>query len=110
MARSTYRSEELGAEVVAPSGYYVPLREEVVDHNGRRLLYIRGTGCIESSCCGTGSWEYLRVEGYLSDQDYVGRQREGLDLALETIEGEGEKAEIGEALRRKHPGARVEFR
>jgi hypothetical protein len=110
VVRSTYRPEELGKEVVAPSGYYVPIQEEVVEYDGRSLLVVRGTGCLESSCCGAGTWEYLRVEGYVLEQDYLRHKSEGLDLALETVEDEVEKAEIAALLSSRHPGARIEFR
>jgi hypothetical protein len=110
VVRSTYRPEELGKEVVAPSGYYVPIQEEVVEYDGRSLLVVRGTGCLESSCCGAGTWEYLRVEGYVLEQDYLRHKSEGLDLALETVEDEVEKAEIAALLSSRHPGAMIEFR
>ena len=63
IARTSYTREAFGSEVSAPSGYYVPLQEEWIDYDGRRLLCVAGTVCIEASCCGTGSWSYVRVEG-----------------------------------------------
>ena len=101
--------EELGKEVVAPSGYYQPLEEATIDYRGRRLLYVLGTGCIEASCCGKGSWTYARVEGFLVEE------RAGDDLApgrihVDTIEDAGDQEAIAALLRGRHAGVRVEFR
>ena len=110
MARATYVPEELGKEVIAPSGYYTPLEEAILDYDGKSLLYVRGTGCIEASCCGAGSWGYLRVEGYLSMQEYSQYRKTGTSVAVNTVEDEGEKAGIAKLLLTKYPGARIEFR
>lgn len=110
MSRTRYAREDLGSELAAPSGYYQPLEEAVLDHNGKRLLYVLGTACIDASCCGVGSWEYLRVEGYVVDADSSWSQGDGTYLEIDTIEDSGEKAAIGKLLLDEHPGARVEFR
>ena len=68
VARATYIPESLGTEIEAPSGYYTPVEERFIDLDGKRLLYVLGSACIETSCCGTGSWSYARVEGYVVEQ------------------------------------------
>ncbi len=110
MTRFIYLPEDFGKEVVAPAGYYLPLEEEFVDHNGKRLLCIVGTVCIEASCCGIGNWEYLRVEGYVVEQDRSHHQRDGIYLEIETVEDDGERTAIAKLLLDKHPGVRIEFR
>jgi len=110
MARTVYVREDFGDEVAAPSGYYQPLEEAFVDYNGKRLLCIVGTACIEASCCGIGSWLYLRVEGYVVDNDSSQSQSGGTCQEIETIEDDGEKRAITKLLLDKHPGARIEFR
>jgi hypothetical protein len=110
MARSRYVSEELGSEVATPSGYYRPLEEGYLDHQGRRLLYTLGNACVEASCCGVGDWRYARVEGYVVD-DTAGRGGvHGVPVEIETIEDQEERVAIGKLLEEKYPGARVEFR
>lgn len=109
MARSTYLPDDLGQEVVAPSGYYRPVDAGAVEYAGRRLLYTLGTACIEASCCGRGSWDYLRVEGYVvagpSEDPTTGGAVE-----IDTIEDAAEKAAITRLIQGKHPEARIEFR
>ena len=106
MARLSYVPDALGVEVPAPSGYYQPVREDSLDFQGRRLMYTLGTACIEASCCGVGSWDYLRVEGYLVEGDA------GADgvVEVDTVEAAEEKTAIARLLQAKHPGVRVEFR
>ena len=113
MARATYTPESLGTEIEAPSGYYTPVEERFIDLAGKRLLYVLGNACIETSCCGTGSWSYARVEGYVVEaphpdgaHDDAGR----MSLEVETVEDAAERSAIGTLLSDRHPGARVEFR
>ena len=47
------------------AGYYTPQKEVRLQHNGREVLYVIGKAVIESSCCGTGSWIYAIVPGYI---------------------------------------------
>jgi hypothetical protein len=108
MTRSRYVPDDPGTEVVAPSGYYQPLAEASLEYEGRSLLYTLGTVCIETSCCGAGSWGYVRVEGYALDTPATGSQ--GRPIEIETIDDPRERAAIGRLLLEKHPGARVEFR
>ena len=64
--RSEYVHLKLGEEVHALAGYYTPLREERLKHNGREVLYTVGGCTVESNCCGgTGCLGYATVPGYL---------------------------------------------
>jgi hypothetical protein len=110
VTRTRYSSEDFGNEVAAPSGYYVPLEEGSVYYNGKRLLYVLGTACMEASCCGIGSWQYARVEGYVVENDSSQSQSEGTGNEIETIVDDAERKTITKLLLDKHPGARIEFR
>ena len=110
MARSRYVPDEFGNEVAAPSGYYQPLEQGSIDYDGKRLLYTLGIACVEASCCGIGSWNYLRVEGYVVENDSSQNQSDAKDIEIETIEDDSEKTAISELLLDRHPGARIEFR
>ena len=113
MARATYISENLGAEIEAPSGYYTPMEERFIDLDEKRLLYVLGSACIETSCCGAGSWNYVRVEGCLVEQHHPERSQGeagGTPLDIETVEDAAERSAIGTLLLDRHPGIRIEFR
>jgi hypothetical protein len=118
MAKSSYVPEDYSSEVQAPWGYYQALSEDFVDFRGRRVLYTRGSACIEASCCGKGSWEYLRVEGYLIEDeeshdhapDDVHGASDRRSVDVDSIEEPEEKAALTKLLLEKHPGVRIEFR
>ena len=107
--RSTYTREDLGVEVVAPSGYYVPLEEHVVQFRGEQLLYVLGSYCVEASCCGVGSRNYIRVEGYVRGDGSL-LEDDATSVEIDTIEDAGEKIPIRDLLLNKHPGVAIEFR
>ncbi len=61
-----YTHLELGKDVERGiAGYYTPQKEVRLKYNGREVLYVIGQAVIESSCCGTGSWMYAIVPGYM---------------------------------------------
>ena len=61
-----YTHLELGQDVVAGiAGYYTPEKEVRLPHDGREVLYVIGRAVIESSCCGSGSWTYAIIPGYI---------------------------------------------
>jgi hypothetical protein len=109
MTKFTYSRDGMGVEVQAPWGYYRPLEEGTLDYTGRRVVYTLGSACVEASCCGHGSWEYARVEGYLgAGADW---QPGGAGtLELDSVDTGEEKAAIAALLTEQYPGVRVEFR
>lgn len=60
-----YTHQELGKDFGGIAGYYTPLKEVRLTYQGREILYIVGHAVIESSCCGTGNWNYVLVPGHI---------------------------------------------
>ena len=60
-----YTHFKLDEDVNTIAGYYTPLKEIRLQNNNREVLYIVGQAVIESSCCGTGSYGYVLVPGYI---------------------------------------------
>jgi len=112
MTRVQYSRDELGGEIEAPWGYYQPLEEGSLEYESRQVLYTLGSACIEVSCCGHGSWEYARVEGFIIDDDMVspGGDAGGATVELETVENVEQRAGVSKLIQEKYPGVRVEFR
>jgi hypothetical protein len=117
MSHQPYTPCDTGTEVQAPWGYYQALGEGSLEYAGKRVVYTLGSACIEASCCGKGSWDYARVEGYeveggcapVSGGDAGGGPGSS-PLEIDTIEASQDKAAIAKLLLQKHPGVRVEFR
>ena len=66
MVVSKYTHLELGVEYAAGiAGYYIPQKEVRLNYDNREVLYVIGHAVIESACCGTGSWGYALVPGYI---------------------------------------------
>jgi hypothetical protein len=110
MAKSTYSPGDFGTEVQAVWGYYQPMEAGVLQSAGKSLIYTLGSACIEASCCGKGSWDYARVEGYVAEGGPEWRPGVSEPVEIDTIEDAQEKAAIAKLLAEKHPGVRVEFR
>ncbi len=61
-----YRHPELGKDIpIGIAGFYTPIKEVRLLYQGREVLYMVGKSVLESSCCGTGSWVYATVPGYI---------------------------------------------
>ena len=61
-----YTLLELGKDYAAgTAGHYTPQQEVRLKYDNREVLYITGQTMIEATCCGTGSWGYAIVPGYI---------------------------------------------
>ena len=100
----------LGEEVQARSGYYVPLEEHILLYKGREVIYTLGHACIESSCCGgTGSWGYVQVPGFLLRKHIHGGGTSPLISEVEIIQDNEDRNNIRQSVSERHPGASVEI-
>jgi hypothetical protein len=100
---------ELDQEVRTISGYYVPREEHVMPCDGRQVLYIVGDACIDASCCGTASWSYIQVPGYLFQKQIRGGGEQPVVSEIEMITDKAVRQKITESLQKTYPGARVEI-
>jgi hypothetical protein len=110
MAKTTYSRSNLGSEVQAPWGYYQAQEEGHLAYSGRQVLYTLGSACIEASCCGKGSWNYARVEGYVDEAGGHSDPAGMGPVEVDTVEDFGARAAITKLLGEEYPGVRVEFR
>jgi hypothetical protein len=110
VTRIKYLPEDCGKEIVAPSGYYQPVECGLLEHAGKRVLFTLGAACIEASCCGVGSWKYVRVEGIVVGEESPVLESGGEPIDIDTIEDDQTKRAIRKLISEKHPDARVEFR
>ena len=104
-----YRHPELGKEVAAPAGYYVPLEENTLPFKGKKVLYTLGAICIDSSCCGRGNWNYVQVPGYLFEKHVSGDSSKSSISEIETVQDENDRSQITRMLQEKYPYARIEI-
>jgi hypothetical protein len=103
----TYIHPQLGVEERSISGGSTPEEEYLVDFRGRKVLCIMGYVCIDTSCCGTGSWSFIQVIGYLKNQN---TDETGKKLSeVETIDDREERRELIKKLTSEYPAASIEF-
>jgi hypothetical protein len=61
-----YKHPEFGKDIpIGIAGFYTPIKEVRLPYLGREVLYLVSKSVLESSCCGTGSWLYATVPGYI---------------------------------------------
>lgn len=94
-----YAHLELGQDIESISGTYTPLKELRLKQNGRDVLYVVGTSVVDTACCGSGSFIYAIVPGYVVS--WKGKQDEsGLSVSeVEPIGDEVVKHEIAQAIK-----------
>ena len=107
--KSEYAHLELGKDVNLPTRFYTPLKEVRLKHKDRELLYVVGQVVIESSCCGSNSWRYAVVPGYLLSWR-KGRDEAGLPTSeVEPITDEETKREIAKIIGETEAIYNIEF-
>ena len=60
-----YRHPKLGEEIRTLAGYYILNGEHDLEYNGKKVLYITGSTCVDAACCGVGNWNFIQVPGYI---------------------------------------------
>jgi len=107
--RMEFTHPELGQEVQTLAGYYVPVEEHVLPHNGREVIYILGHACIEASCCGAASWSYIQGPGVLLSKHIRDGGSTPPVSEIETIQDEEDRNTIRQSLTKKYPSAQIEI-
>jgi hypothetical protein len=107
--KKEYNHLELGVEVHNIAGYYVPLEEHIIQLDGKDLLFLLGFACIESSCCGVRSWNYIQVPGFLTGKTSKGGEGITGISQVDTIEDTPTRLRIAEILASQYPGADVDW-
>ena len=96
---SEYVHLEIGEDVHGLAGYYTPLKEFRLQHNGREVLVVIGMSTVESACCGGGSCGYAIIPGYIVTWK-EGKNESGLPVSqVEPIEDAMTKREIAKTVR-----------
>jgi len=62
-----YTHLELNVEVQSIGGHYILEKEVRMPYHGEEVLYVVGTGVVDTSCCGMGGCRYAIVPGYVLD-------------------------------------------
>ena len=104
-----YTHQELDKEVHAMAGFYTPAKEVRLKYTNRDILYIVGEVVIDSSCCGTGSWTYAMVPGYIID--WQNRKNEtGLPVSeVEPISDGVAQEDIRQIIKEAESISQIEF-
>jgi hypothetical protein len=94
-----YVHQELGQEIRSISGAYTPLKELRLEHNGGDILSVIGLSLVDTACCGSGSFLYATVPGYILA--WKARTNEsGLPVSqVEPLRDELTRREISKMLR-----------
>ena len=93
-ANIRYKHPELGKDIpIGIAGFYTPIKEVKLPFNNREVLYVVGKSVLESSCCGTGSWLYATVPGYILKW-HTGEEDGRLISEMQPIQENREREEI----------------
>lgn len=89
---------ELGQEISSIAGYYTFLRELILKHDGREVICIIGMCAVESSCCGSTSFYYASVPGYIVSWKSA-KNEDGLAVSeVDPIEDSGVRNQLASAI------------
>ena len=60
-----FRHPCIGEEIEAIGGHYLFTKEEILEHESGRILYLVGCAVTDRSCCGPAGCGYAVVAGYV---------------------------------------------
>jgi len=100
---------ELNKEIQTISGWYVLHKEVRFEHMGREFLYLVGSACVDSSCCGTGGCYYAVVPGSVVSWK-SGTSETGLPVSVvEPVRDDQAKADLENMIIKKEGVSQVQF-
>jgi len=71
------------------AGWYVLYKEETIEYDGKRILFLLGEGEADSACCGRGGCRYALVPGavlaWKSSKDNIGRSISLVDPVTDQV-------------------------
>ena len=109
-----YTHLELGNDYATGiAGYYMPQQEVRLKYGDREVLYVTGQAVIESGCgsgsCGTGSWGYAVVPGYIVNWQNK-RNKAGLPVSdVEPITDEETRNNIKRTIQASEASLQISF-
>jgi hypothetical protein len=96
-----FKHLEPGKEIaVGIAGYYVMFKEVILPYKGREVIYLTGKAVIEASCCGSGSWVYASVPGYIVGW-HTGEKEGSATSEVEPISSPVEREELNKIIQGK---------
>lgn len=60
-----FRHPRIGEEIEAIGGHYLFTKEEILNHESGKILYLVGCAVTDRSCCGLSGCGYAVVAGYI---------------------------------------------
>ena len=99
----------LNNSIESLAGFYTPQKEARLKCNNREVLYVIGHAVIESACCGTGSWGYALVPGYIINWQNS-RNEAGLPVSeVEPISDEAAQSNIRQLIQTNEAVSQIGF-
>ena len=109
MIVNKYTHLELDEDVSCIAGFYTPRKEIRLKYDDREVLYVVGQVVVDSSCCGTGSWGYALVPGYIRNWQNS-RNEAGLPVSeVEPISDKATQENIGQIIKEAESVSQIEF-
>ncbi|MFA5367786.1 MAG: hypothetical protein WC333_07910 [Dehalococcoidia bacterium] len=104
-----YIHDELGKSIDSIAGYYTPLKELKLIHNGREVLCILGYVAVESSHYMTGGGAYALVPGYIVKWKFKQSDDNKPVSEVEPIKDEEARQDISAAINEIEPAKIIDF-
>jgi len=102
-------THELGQEVRSISGRYELEKEDIVELNGKKVLYVVGSAVVDGACCGYWGCRYVVVPGFvISWKSRV--NREGLAVSVVSpVRDRGDQELIRRLVEQREYVHQIEF-
>jgi hypothetical protein len=108
--KTNYFCDSIGEEKRSIAGGYTVQERIVLPFKDHQVLCILGNVCLDTSCCGSGNWNYIQVIGYLSGTTKLENIQSAGPLEIDTIEERDDRIALRQILAEKYPSAKIEFR
>jgi len=94
-----YTHQDLGKDIQSISGTYTPMKELRLPEDGREVLVVIGMAVVDTACCGSGSFVYATIPGYVVSWKGENGAAGGHVSQVEPVEDEATRRHITRVLR-----------
>ncbi|HNQ85330.1 MAG TPA: hypothetical protein PLP82_01805 [Deltaproteobacteria bacterium] len=103
-----FRHPRIGEEIEAIGGYYLFTKEEILEHDSGRILYLVGCAVADRSCCGPAGCGYAVVAGYIVSLRHAGHGEDPGVSILDPVP-EARQHEVARTVKSREGVGQVQF-
>ena len=105
-----YVHNELNKEIYSIGGHYVLTDNVRLPFHGLEILYLKGFGVFDTTCCGSGGCCYVSVIGFIKEWKSKKDEEDKFITVAEPVRDKSIQDELRQIIGKKEMVSQISFR